>query len=61
MKWGKMEKWAGLRPMTPSMMPIVEQSKNNKNIFYNTGHGHLGWTLSAFTSKEIVKILKDSV
>ena len=45
--------WAGLRPMTPNMMPIVKQSKRNKNIFYNTGHGHLGWTLSAYTASVI--------
>ena len=42
--------WAGLRPMTPNMMPIVKQSSRNKNVYYNTGHGHLGWTLSAYTA-----------
>ena len=61
MKWNKIEKWAGLRPMTPSMMPFVGQSKYNKNIYYNTGHGHLGWTLSAITSKEIVQTLKENI
>ena len=40
--------WAGLRPMTPDMMPLVFESKA-KGIFYNTGHGHLGWTLGAAT------------
>ncbi len=45
--------WAGLRPMTPSMMPICRRSKN-KNVWFNTGHGHLGWTLSAYTAKKIV-------
>ena len=44
--------WAGLRPMTPSMMPKVGSGKL-PGIFYNTGHGHLGWTLSAFTSQQI--------
>ena len=52
--------WAGLRPMTPNMMPIVRQSKNNKRVYYNTGHGHLGWTLSAFTAKSIVQKIVDS-
>lgn len=47
--------WAGLRPMTPNMMPIVKQSTNNKRVFYNTGHGHLGWTLGAFTAQKIVE------
>lgn len=41
--------WAGLRPMTPSMLPRVGQGRR-KNVFYNTGHGHLGWTLSAGTA-----------
>ena len=45
--------WAGLRPMTPNMMPIVKQSSRNKNVYYNTGHGHLGWTLSAYTASVI--------
>lgn len=45
--------WAGLRPMTPNMMPIVKQSSRSKNIYYNTGHGHLGWTLSAYTASVI--------
>ena len=44
--------WAGLRPMTPSMVPKVGSGKL-PGVFYNTGHGHLGWTLSAFTSKQI--------
>lgn len=41
--------WAGLRPMMPNMLPVVKQSKQPR-IFYNTGHGHLGWTLSAATA-----------
>ncbi len=41
--------WAGLRPMMPSMMPRVGQGRL-ANVFYNTGHGHLGWTLSAVTA-----------
>ncbi len=39
--------------MTPNMMPIVRKSKYLNNVFYNTGHGHLGWTLSAATAKAI--------
>ena len=41
--------WAGLRPMLPNMMPRVGKG-NQANVFYNTGHGHLGWTLSAVTA-----------
>jgi len=41
--------WAGLRPMLPSMLPKVGKGRV-PGVFYNTGHGHLGWTLSAATA-----------
>jgi len=44
--------WSGLRPMMPGMLPRVGQGKR-PGIFYNTGHGHLGWTLSAATAQMI--------
>lgn len=53
--------WACLRPMTPNMMPIIKQSKNDKRVFYHTGHGHLGWTLSPATAKMLVKLIKETV
>ena len=47
--------WAGLRPMMPDMMPRVMQGKNPR-VFYNTGHGHLGWTLSAATADAVAAL-----
>ncbi len=44
--------WAGLRPMMPDMMPRVGPG-HAPGVFYNTGHGHLGWTLSAATAEAI--------
>jgi len=44
--------WAGLRPMMPDMLPRVGPGKK-ANVFYNTGHGHLGWTLSAITAHQL--------
>ncbi|WP_176057119.1 D-amino acid dehydrogenase [Paraburkholderia sp. BCC1876] len=44
--------WAGLRPMLPSMLPKVGRGKR-QGVFYNTGHGHLGWTLSAATAQAV--------
>lgn len=41
--------WAGLRPMMPDLMPRVGRGRR-ANVFYNTGHGHLGWTLCAATA-----------
>jgi D-amino-acid dehydrogenase len=46
--------WAGLRPMTPDLMPRVGPGKA-PTVFYNTGHGHLGWTLSAATADIIAE------
>lgn len=50
--------WAGLRPMMPNMMPVVNRSTKSKRIYYNTGHGHLGWTLSAYTAQSIVQRIR---
>ena len=51
--------WAGLRPMMPNMMPIVNRGKRER-VFYNTGHGHLGWTLSAATAAMISQQIAQS-
>ena len=51
--------WTCLRPMTPNMMPVVRQSKKINNIFYHAGHGHLGWTLSPATAKQVVELIKN--
>lgn len=48
--------WAGLRPMTPSMMPRVGRG-SRPGVYYNTGHGHLGWTLSAATAATISEVI----
>ena len=48
--------WAGLRPMTPSMMPIVRRGVS-KGVYLNTGHGHLGWTLSPSTAQMVVQLI----
>jgi len=37
--------WAGLRPMTPTGLPIVDRAPI-ANLWLNTGHGHMGWTMS---------------
>ncbi|CAD6546371.1 D-amino acid dehydrogenase [Paraburkholderia metrosideri] len=48
--------WAGLRPMMPSMLPKVGRGKR-AGVFYNTGHGHLGWTLSAATAQVVASAI----
>ena len=49
--------WAGLRPMLPSMLPKVGRGKR-RGVFYNTGHGHLGWTLSAATAQAVAGVIE---
>ncbi|MGB0163616.1 MAG: FAD-dependent oxidoreductase, partial [Candidatus Puniceispirillaceae bacterium] len=44
--------WAGLRPMMPSMMPRIGPGQK-PGVFYNTGHGHLGWTLSCISAQMV--------
>jgi D-amino-acid dehydrogenase len=41
--------WAGLRPMMPDLQPRVGPGKR-PGVYYNTGHGHLGWTMAAATA-----------
>lgn len=52
--------WCGLRPMTPNMMPRVGPGKR-PGVFYNTGHGHLGWTLSAATAQLLAASVQTSL
>ncbi len=52
--------WAGLRPMMPNMMPKVGRG-SSPCVFYNTGHGHLGWTLSAITADMVGDVVAQSL
>jgi D-amino-acid dehydrogenase len=44
------EPWAGLRPMTPDNPPVIGPSPY-QNLFLNTGHGTLGWTMACGSGK----------
>jgi D-amino-acid dehydrogenase len=48
--------WTGLRPATPSNVPIIGRSKV-RNLFLNTGHGTLGWTHACGSGKSIARII----
>jgi D-amino-acid dehydrogenase len=43
--------------MMPDMLPRVGQGRRT-NVFYNTGHGHLGWTLSAVTADMVAELVR---
>ena len=48
--------WTGLRPMTPDGTPIVGRS-HIENLFMNTGHGTLGWTMSFGSARLLADII----
>lgn len=50
------EPWAGLRPATPSNVPLIGRSRLH-NLYYNTGHGTLGWTLSCGSARALADII----
>lgn len=50
------EFWTGLRPATPSNVPIVGRSRV-PNLWLNTGHGSLGWTLGCGSSKALAALV----
>lgn len=48
--------WTGLRPSTPSNVPYIGQSKLN-NLWLNTGHGTLGWTMGPGSGKALADLI----
>ena len=48
--------WTGLRPTTPSNIPYVGRTKY-RNLWLNTGHGTLGWTMGAGSGHRIVEMI----
>jgi len=54
--YAKAEQWAGLRPATPDGNPILGPSPI-PNVFLNTGHGSMGWTMSCGSGKIVADII----
>jgi len=52
--------WTGLRPMTPDSTPIVGASPL-RNLYLNTGHGTLGWTMSCGSASVIADLVSGKV
>lgn len=48
--------WSGLRPMTPDGPPIVGKTRFD-NLYLNTGHGTLGWTMSCGSGRVLADIV----
>jgi len=48
--------WTGLRPMTPDSTPIIGATRFD-NLFLNTGHGTLGWTMACGSGKLVADLV----
>jgi D-amino-acid dehydrogenase len=48
--------WSGLRPMTPDGTPVIGTTRFS-NLFLNTGHGTLGWTMACGSAKVITDLM----
>lgn len=48
--------WMGHRPALPDTIPVIGPSAKRRNVFYATGHGHLGLTYAATTARLIADL-----
>ena len=48
--------WCGLRPMTPDGPPVIGQERYD-NLFLNTGHGTLGWTMACGSGRVLADLI----
>jgi D-amino-acid dehydrogenase len=55
---GEVKTWAGLRPATPSNVPVIGRTRF-ANLFLNTGHGTLGWTLACGSGRALADIVSN--
>jgi len=54
--YGAPQYWAGLRPMTPGGTPLFGFARY-ANLLLNTGHGHIGWTMSCGSAQVTADLL----
>ena len=54
--YDRVEYWTGLRPATPGNVPLIGRTRI-ANLFVNTGHGTLGWTLACGSGKALAEIV----
>jgi len=50
------DRWAGLRPATPNNVPIIGRTRL-RNLYLNTGHGTLGWTLACGSGRALADLV----
>lgn len=55
-EWDRGEYRACLRPMTPDGLPILGYGAH-RNLLFNVGHGHMGWTMACGTGRIVADVL----
>jgi D-amino-acid dehydrogenase len=54
--WDRARMRSCMRPMTPDGPPIIGRGKQG-NLYYNTGHGHMGWTMACGSSRLLADVV----
>lgn len=54
--WDRARMRSCMRPMTPDGPPIIGKGKQ-ENLYYNTGHGHMGWTMACGSSRILADVM----
>ena len=57
---GEPEFWCGLRPATPSNVPIIGRTRYS-NLWLNTGHGTLGWTMACGSGAALAELVRGTL
>lgn len=55
----KAKEWHDFRPFRPNSIPLVCQVEKYQNLFINSGHGSLGWTLSLSSAQIISELIEN--
>jgi D-amino-acid dehydrogenase len=56
--YGRGQFRACLRPMTPGGPPIIGRGRH-RNLIYNTGQGHMGWTMACGSARITADLLAE--
>jgi D-amino-acid dehydrogenase len=57
LKVEQISEWMGHRPAMPDTVPVMGRSAKRRNVFYATGHGHLGLTYGATTGRLMADLI----
>ncbi|BBY16456.1 D-amino acid dehydrogenase [Mycolicibacterium litorale] len=55
--WDSAHYRTGLRPMTPDGPPLIGLGRHD-NLYYNTGHGHIGWTMACGSARMLADLME---